>query len=87
MTEFSEKYGINEIRPFTFQQTRSYIDVLQREFIDLITAATPDAELVQLAHAIQRRGYDLGYGLQGVYTILYTTRDRLEKEAAQETMK
>ena len=87
MTEFSEKYGIDKVLPFTFPQTRQYICAFQRELIDLITAATPDADLVQLAHAIQRRGYDLGYGLQGVYTILYTRRDRLEKEAAQETMK
>ncbi|WP_419606828.1 hypothetical protein [Thiolapillus sp.] len=86
MNKTLEKYGLNEIEPFTFQETKQYISCWQRELVSEVTADTSQEDLAQLAHVIQRLGYADGFGLQGVYTILYVRRDTAQKAEEQETM-
>ncbi|WP_419621515.1 hypothetical protein [Thiolapillus sp.] len=86
MNKILEKYGLHEIEPFTFQETKQYVSCWQRELANEVTADTSQEDLAQLAHAIQRLGYADGFGLQDVYLMLYVRRDTARKAEEQEAM-
>ena len=85
MKEILEKYGLDEIEPFSYSETRQYVSCWQHELANEVTADTSKKDLAQLAHVIQRLGYADGFGLQDVYLMLYCKRDTMRKAEKKKT--